>query len=131
MPRNTSTFDKFLELYDRVNGTPLAASANTTPILFDATAEQSFRCIVASAGYTGYVATTEEWQVALQVSDKVDGTFQTIGMISLPGTAGNYPIGADGGTAYTLEPDARYVRLAITMVGTLVGELAFGAYLGK
>ena len=129
MKRNTSPFDVLLELYDRVEGTPLAASTDTTPIMFDTTAEQAFRCIVASAGYTSYVATTAEWQVALQVSDAADGDFVTIGSIALPGDAGNYPIGADGSTAYTLNPDARYVRLAVTKVG-LPGNLTFEAYLG-
>jgi hypothetical protein len=128
--RYTSPFDKFLELYDRVEGAPLAASTNTTPILFDITAQPNCSCFVASAGYTGYVAGTAEWQIEVQVSDEVDGDFVTVGSVIVPGDKGTYSAGISGAGAYTLNPDARYVRLVATKVGA-PGNITMGAYLGK
>lgn len=125
-PRNTSNYDVLHALLD---GTPVAVTTTGTPINIDVTALNLARCIIGSAGYTGYVATTAEWTVSLEVSDASDGTYVPIGSLTVPGTAGNYSFGISGEGIYKILPTARYVRAVATLTGA-AGTATFEVYLG-
>lgn len=125
-PRNTSPYDTLHALLD---GTPVAVTTTGTPINLDVTALNLARCIIGSAGYTGYVATTAEWTVSLEASDAVDGTYVPIGSLTIPGTAGNYSFGISGEGVYKILPIAQYVRAVATLTGA-AGTATLEVYLG-
>lgn len=126
-PRNESSYDHLLALLE---GDSIAVTTTGDPINFDITATPpTTRCIIGSAGYTGYVATTAEWTVSVEVSDASDGTYIPIGSLTLPGTAGNYSFGISGQGVYKTLSTARYVRAVATLTG-LAGAAAFEVYLG-
>ena len=126
-PRNESPYDHFLALLE---GDPIAVTTTGDPIYFDITAAPpATRCIIGSAGYTGYVATTAEWTIELQVSDAIGGTYIPVGSLTIPGAAGNYSFGVSGQGIYRTLSTARYVRAVATLTGA-AGAGSFEVYLG-
>lgn len=125
-PRNTTPYDQFLSLLDE---TEVAATTEGTPIYLDTTALNLARCVIGNAGYTDYVVGTNQWEVELQVSDAISGTYVPIGSLVVPGTAGNYSFGISGEGIYKILPTARYVRAVATKAG-VPGPATLQVYLG-
>lgn len=124
--RFSSTFDKSLELRD-LSSAPLSATATTTPIEFAATEQTLYRLIVESAGYTGFSAGVNFWEIALEVSDAEGGTYVPVSSIVIPELAQTLEIGLSGKQIHNLVADATWVRLSLTKTGT-PGDLTIGAY---
>lgn len=108
IPRNSVLFDRLLSIYE---GGVIAETTSTPAIEFDLTAISTVRCIIANEGYTGYEAGVEEWKIAIEVSEAIDGDFVVIKSEVIPSSPNHYYFGLSGETIYKIKPDAKFVRM--------------------
>lgn len=125
--RHSNQFDLQLQLRDQA---AIAANASTaeTAIAFPATKNLEYKAVVNVTGYTGYVATTAQWAVAVEFSaDNV--TFYQVGnSLVLTGVLSQLEIALSGAAVEAVIPNAAYVRVKATKTGT-PGDLSYGAFL--
>lgn len=112
IPRNSVLFDRLLSIYE---GGIITETTSTPAIEFDLTAVSTVRCVIANEGYTGYESGVEEWSIAIEVSDTIDGTFVIIKSEVVPGSPNHYHFGLSGETIYKIKPDAKFVRLTASL----------------
>lgn len=112
IPRNSVLFDHLLSIYE---GGVITETTSTNPVNFDLTAISTVRCVIANEGYTGYEAGVEEWSMAVEVSDTLNGTFVVIKSEVIPGSPNHYQFGLSGETIYKIKPDARFVRITASL----------------
>lgn len=133
MPRSTMAnrraiqFDKDLELRDFASAA-VSASGNNAAIAFPATKQMSFKAVINVAVHTGYVASTAQWALAIEVSAD-NATFRQVGNSVVPtGTVNQLEIALEGAAVEDVVPNAAYVRVVHTKTGT-PGNLTYGAFL--
>ena len=88
------------------------------------------KIIINWAAYTGYVATSAAWNIKIDVSDLVGGTYTAVTQtIELDGAAaGQIEIPMSGLLNAYLDADSAFVRVTATKVG-VPGNLTFGAFI--
>ncbi|MBW4598934.1 MAG: hypothetical protein KME29_04800 [Calothrix sp. FI2-JRJ7] len=132
MPRSTISnrravhFDKSLELRNASNPAISSGTAETG-VDFPVRKQMKYTAAVHTTGYTGYVATTAEWQVAIEVSATLAGTYVQVGIAPLPGAGGDVLIPLDGAYVEDILATAEFIRARSIKVGS-PGNLVYGAY---
>lgn len=134
MPRSTLAkrsaywFDKNLELRNSQNPA-ISSSTAENPIQFSAGSQEEFTCVVVSQPYTGYTLDTSEWQIIVEVSTQLAGTYRQVGIAKLNGaTGGNVLIPLSGIYVESSLPQAQYIRVRSAKVNS-PGNLTYGAFL--
>lgn len=133
MPRSTianrqsAIFDKLLELYD-ASLVAISATANGAPVFFDQRTVQEYEVVINSLAYTGFVAGTALWSIALQASATQGGTYTTVATVNLDGTAKRNFLTSSGMMVTQTVPDAQWLRILATKTGA-PGPLQFGAFI--
>jgi hypothetical protein len=132
MPRSTiqnrraTFFDKSLELRNASNPA-ISSGVAETGALFPATKQMEYKAVVHTPGYTGYAAGASEWQVAIEVSSTLAGTYTQVGIAPLPNKGGDVPIPLDGAYVEDILQAAAYIRARSIKVGS-PGNLTYGAF---
>lgn len=132
MPRSTisnrraSYFDKSLELRNASNPA-ISTGFAETGVLFPATKQEDYKVVVHTPGYTGYTAGASEWQVVIEVSSTLAGTYRQVGVAPLPDKGGDVPIPLDGAYVEDILQTAAYIRARSIKVGS-PGNLVYGAF---
>lgn len=135
MPRSTignrraAAFDKSLELRDYALAAISATTAGTG-IPFSPEKTIMFRAIANYPTYTGYVAGTAQWEMQIQASTTLTGTYVTIASVPLVGTQQVAEVAVSGLSAGLLAAGAKFVRVNLVKTGT-PGNLQCGAYLAN
>jgi hypothetical protein len=132
MPRSTIakrqsvTFDKSLEL--RNHQLPaINASSTETAIAFPSSLAEDFYAACFCSVYTGYTLDISEWQVVIEVSLTLTGTYRQVGIAKLaPGKEVQVPL--SGYYIDSILSNAAYVRARTLRVGA-PGALTYGAFL--
>lgn len=133
MPRSTIAnrravnFDKNLELRN-IASTAISASTAETAIAFFADKYNFYKAVVYAPAYTGYAAGTAEWQVVIEVSTTIAGTYRQVGIAILPGVGGEIQIPLEGSYVEDILPGSTWIRTRAIKVGA-PGNLAYGVYL--
>lgn len=133
MPRSTLAkrsaywFDKNLELRNSQNPA-ISSSTAENPILFNGGSQEEYTCAVVSQPYTGYTLDTSEWQVIVEVSTQLAGTYRQVGIAKLSGVGGNVLIPLSGTYVDSTLPQAQYIRVRTIKVGA-PGNLSYSAFL--
>lgn len=128
--RKKGVYDSALELRD-YDAAALSATGSEAGVSFPVRAQESFRVVINMAAYSGYVATTAEWTISVEVSDVVGGTYTEVA--SLPaaasgGAALQVPLDLNGALVEALDADAAFIRVTATKTGS-PGDLTYGAYI--
>jgi len=63
------------------------------------------------------------------VSDSINGTYSSVAGVELLGEADNYSIALSGDYVYSVNPDAKFIRIRITKFGVPTSDVTLGAYL--
>lgn len=128
--RRAVLFDKSLELRDATNP-EITADFVENPIDFPATKQQFFKAVVFTPGYSGYAATTVQWEAVVEVSDQIAGTYTEVGRAILKSEnqqGDEVQIPLEGSFIEDVLPTANYIRVRTEKVGS-PGALTYGAYL--
>lgn len=125
--RRAVIFDKSLELRNASNPALTAATAEN-PVQFPAEKYNFYKAVVHTPGYTGYVAGTAEWQVIIEVSTQLAGTYKQVGIATLPSAGGDVQIPLEGSYIEDVLPGADYIRVRTVKVGS-PGNLTYGAFM--
>lgn len=125
--RNSPIVDKELILREH-DEAPLSTTASTVPFNFDATNHRFFKVILPSSGYSGYVDSTAQWELDIEVSDSEGGTYLSVLSSVISAETGNYEYAFSGNQINQILTDASWIRVTATKVGT-PGDLSFGAFL--
>jgi hypothetical protein len=132
MPRSTlakrasTTFDKSLEL--RNHQLPAIASSTTeTAIAFSGGTQEQYQAVCFAQDYTGYTIDVNEWQVIIEVSTTLAGTYRQVGIAKLPPNS-TVQVPLSGVYVESNLPGSLFIRARAVKVGT-AGNLSYGAYL--
>jgi hypothetical protein len=127
--------DELTTLRKASTSNPIAVTTSETPkevaVGHLATA---FRLEVGCANYSGYVAGTNFWKVALEASvDPVSTNFKQIGeCVLMPKKVTDFSIRSEiltnGIIAQSLAPGAKYLRVTAVKVGT-PGPISYNAHM--
>lgn len=128
--RVRGTYDAALELRDYA-AAALSATGSSTGVAFASRKIESFKVCLSLAAYTGYVATSAEWTITVEVAATVGGSYTVIGTL-LPATFA----GAAAETEFVFGGDevadrlatAEFIRVTATKTGA-AGNLTFGAWI--
>lgn len=133
MPRSTIAnrraiiFDKELELRDH-NAPPLSTSTTEIAIAIPATKFLAYKAVVDVAAYTGYVAGTNEWAIALEAATDVNGPYKEVGKLTPSSSQKRFEVPLSGEWVEDIVENAMYIRVKSTKIGT-PGNLTYGAFL--
>jgi len=128
--RRIGTYDAQLELRDYA-AAAISATTSETGVAFDVRKQCGFRVIVTADAYTGYVATTAEWTITVEVSDLVGGTYTTVATLDPAAAAGaaiQVGVALSGDQIAAIDADAAFIRVTATKTGS-PGNLTYGAYI--
>jgi hypothetical protein len=134
MPRSTignrrsAMFDKALELRDYNAAAAVSATTAETAIAFDGTKFMDFKAVVNVAAHTGFVATSAQWEIVIEVSATSSGTYTKVGSAIPSGTAANLDIPLSGQWIEDLLSTAAYIRARAVKTGS-PGNLTYGVHL--
>lgn len=126
--RRARMFDAALELRSST-AAALAASAAEAAIAVPGLSKND--TLIASinySSYSGYVAGTAEWAIALEVSLTATGTFVEVARMTLNGTAKPLEIALSGLQIENAVSGAQSIRVRAIKTGT-PGTLRYGAFL--
>ncbi|WP_445634592.1 hypothetical protein NSTC745_06414 [Nostoc sp. DSM 114161] len=133
MPRSTIAnrraiqFDKALELRDYA-AAAISASTTETAIAFPATKLKAYKCVVDVAAYTGYVASSAQWDITVEASTTSGGTYKTVGTFTALGAQNRFDVPLSGEWVDDIVADAAYIRVKAVKTGS-PGNLTYGAFL--
>ncbi|MBW4677132.1 MAG: hypothetical protein KME52_24945 [Desmonostoc geniculatum HA4340-LM1] len=133
MPRSTISnrraiqFDKATELRDYSAAT-ISASTTETAIAYPVTKLKAYKAVVDVAAHTGYVATTAQWDITVEVSTTSGGTYKTVGTFTATGVANRFDVPLSGEWIDDIVADAAYIRVKAVKTGS-PGNLTYGAFL--
>lgn len=128
--RRAVLFDKKLELRDGSNP-EITADFTENPVEFPATKQDFFKAVAFTPGYAGYAVGTVQWEVVVEVSDQLAGTYIEVGRAVLKSDtqqADEVQIPLEGSYIENILPTANYVRVRTEATGS-PGALSYGAYL--
>ena len=127
--RRYGTYDAETELRDKASAA-ISATTSETGIEHPVRELDLYKAIIVFDAFTGYVATTAEWRVQVEVSDIVGGTYTAVSdAIALVGSgSGRVEIPLSGGLIEYLDADSNFIRVTATKVGS-PGDLTYGAFL--
>ena len=128
--RRATTLDALELLRDSNVGTINATTTETAIAIKDLAKYGNFNAVVASPGYTGYVAGVDEWTVSIEVSDQMAGTYVQAGTLTLDGTSDQVLIPLEGTYLGELNADPQYARVVATVTGT-PGDLDYHCFLSN
>lgn len=126
--RRRGTYDKETELR-AYTATAISATTSSTGVSFPVRKTADYKVCYSIAAYTGYVSTTAEWNITVEVSDVVGGSYTQVGTTIKPvGTAleGEIPLTGDYVTG--IDADSAFIRVTATKTGS-PGNLTYGAWL--
>lgn len=127
--RRLAPIDSALQLRDRA-AAAISATTSETGLAFDATKIEAYKILINHSDISAVVATTAEWQIAVQASTTLGGTYSTVGgAISLGATASIRVVSLTGKEVNDVVPGAKFLRVTATKVGT-PGNLTYGAWIG-
>ena len=118
--------DELAKLRD-IEAAALAATTSETGVELALTTDGACKCLIQYQGYSGYTAGSAEWEISLEVSDLVGGTYVSVGSVALDAGPGNREIAFTGKQVEDLLPDAAFARVTATKVGA-AGDLTYAAY---
>lgn len=122
-------FDINHQLRDRA-GAAISATTAETAINYTSVNDLcGFKVVVSSAAYTGYVATTAQWDVAIEVSAN-NSTFTQVALVPLKGSAGLFEVALTGKQIEDTVNGAAYIRARAVKTGT-PGNLSYGAFISE
>jgi hypothetical protein len=133
MPRSTIgnrraiLFDKALELRDFASAA-ISASTTEMALAIPATKLEAYKCVVDVAATTGYVATTAQWDITIEAALTSDGTYKTVGTLTVIGAANRFDVPLSGEWVDDIVADAAYIRVKAVKTGS-PGNLTYGAFL--
>lgn len=128
--RRKGTYDVNLELRD-YTAAAISATTSSTGVEFAVRKQDYFKVVIIADAYTGYVATSAEWTIEVEVSDVVGGTYTAIGTL-VPATAAGAAIETElvfgGDQVADIDADAAFIRVTATKTGS-PGNLTYGAFI--
>jgi hypothetical protein len=124
--RNSLLFDKYLELRNHQLAA-IAAATTENPVAFIAGTQEKYTCAVFCQAYTGYTLDINEWQVIVEISTSLAGTYRQIGVAKLPPSS-EVQIPLSGMHAESVLAGASFIRARTVRVGA-PGALTYGAYI--
>lgn len=126
--RRRGTYDVNLELRDIADGAE-SATASETGIPFDCRKINEFKVCYVINAHTGYDAGTAEWNLTVEVSDVVGGSYTQVGpTISPVGAAVEGEIVISGAMVAAADADADWIRITATKTGS-PGNITYGAWI--
>ena len=128
--RTRGTYDAALALRTP-EAAALSATTSTTRIAFAVRKIKAFKVCFEIEAYTGYVATSAEWTIAVDVSATVGGSSTVIGTIlpaRLAGAAGELEIVFGGAEVAAFLATAEAIGLVCTKTGA-AGNLTLAAWI--
>lgn len=127
--RRAYHFDVLLELRD-YDAAAVAASTAETGKAFDVRKIDTAKVVVHHAAIGGTVDASNYWQVAVEISDVVGGTYSQLAISEpLTATASQLEIVLSGITATLVDADSAFIRVRAVETGTTAGNLTYGAYI--
>lgn len=124
----TYPYDKLLELRD-LDATAISATASETALEFNPIDHCAYKVIVIAEAYTGYVSTSAEWNITVEVSDTSGGSYTQVGTTIAPvGDAGRFVLPLSGDYVQEKDADATVIRVTATKTGS-PGNLTYGAFI--
>jgi hypothetical protein len=124
--RSSTTFDKTLELRNHQLAA-IGASTTETGIAFASGPQDEYIAVCFAQSYTNYTLDINEWQIIIEISTTLAGTYRQIGIAKLPpGSEVQVPL--SGVYAESNLPAAQFIRARAIRVGA-PGNLTYGAYL--
>lgn len=119
------TTDKFLYLKER--GEVTATTTEAALSEFNPLNNGNYRVVINHAAYTGYVAGTAQWTIAVEASS--DGTtYSTIASFVSDGTAGRKEFLLSPYEINQVVSGAKFMRVRATKTGS-PGNLTYAAYI--
>jgi len=126
--RRRGTYDKEVELR-AYTATAISATTSSTGIAFPVRKTADYKVCYSIGAYSSYSDGVNEWNITVEVSDAVGGSYTQVGTtISPVGTAleGEIPLTAD--YVAGIDADSAYIRVTATKTGS-PGNLTYGAWL--
>ena len=126
--RRRGTYDKEVELR-AYTATAITATTSSTGIAFPVRKTAEYKVCYSIAAYSSYSVGVNEWNIKVEVSDLVGGTYTQVGTVIAPlGTAleGEIPLTGDYVTG--IDSDSAFIRVTATKTGS-PGSLTYGAWL--
>jgi hypothetical protein len=102
----------------REKGTTITATTAETAIAFNPRSLEDYTAVVISNTYTSFTAGSAYWQVSVESCPTSSGTFSTIGMVNIDGTAAIVPIPISGYLAEYRDFTSLFVRARAVKVGS-------------
>lgn len=126
--RRAYHFDKNLELRD-IAAAALSATGSSTGIAFPIRDIDLAKVVINHPAITGTINGSNNWVIAVQVSDAVAGTYVTIATTAiLTAAPEQIELPISGAQVTNLLPNANFVRVTATKTGT-IGNLSYGAFI--
>jgi hypothetical protein len=122
-------FDGDLELRPYTDAAE-SADANETGIEFAVRDIDLAKVVVNHAAIGGTVDGSNYWEINIQVSDVVGGTYTTVATTGILGTAAKtIELPLSGKLNEYLDADSAFIRVQADETGTTAGNLTYGAYI--
>lgn len=125
--RRAIIFDKALELRDGSTSS-IMPSTTEIAIAFPATKVEDYKAVVDVSAYTGYVATSAQWDITIEAALTSGGTYKTVGTCTATGVANRFDVPLSGEWVDDIVPNANYIRVKAVKTGS-PGNLSYGAFL--
>jgi len=127
--RRGYSFDKQLELRDYGDGAE-SADANETGIELAVRDFDLAKVVIDHAAIGGTVDGSNYWEINVQVSDVVGGTYTTVATTGiLAATAAQIELPLSGLLNEYKDADSAFIRVQADETGTTAGDLTYGAYI--
>ena len=132
--RRFAMLDANTELRD-LNQGAISATTSENALTFPINKFSDFKIVLIVQAYSGFVATTAQWDIAIQVSSTSSTTgFKTVATMTAPGTTLEAFLGFDGEFAEDILNNGQftdvpyYIRAVATKTGS-PGNLNYAAFL--
>lgn len=127
--RRAYPFDKALELRPYTDAAE-SADASETGIELAVRAFDVAKVVVSHAAIGGTVDGSNYWEVNVQISDVVGGTYTTVATTGILGaTAAQIELPLSGKLNEYKDADSAFIRIQADETGTTAGNLTYGAFI--
>ena len=127
--RRAYHFDDLLKLRPYTDAAE-TADANETGISFNVRAIDLAKVVVNHAAIGGTVDGSNYWEINVQISDAVGGTYTTVATTGVLGAAAaTIELPLSGAFNEYADDDALFIRVQADETGSTAGSLTYGAYI--
>lgn len=119
--------DANLVLRDIADGAE-AATAAETGIALDVRAQCSYKVALSISAAPGTIDGSNYWDISVEVSDALAGTYTSVGSYRSKGGAEQIEIPVSGDNIAALDADSAFMRVNATKTGTTATSITYGAW---